>query len=145
MVKKYRSDKVKAEAIEMVRQGETLPAVAEKLNVVPRTARYWVQQARAEAEAENRDPMLTDGSYRLAFLGQKIQQSQLEEMVQMIAGMPCGEHSSTEAECSDCVNPQSTLRHALVTNVITGTHIDKLRKRDSAAQVSVQFNFYSDD
>lgn len=120
-------DKLKAQVIESARQGEVLPAVAEKLNIVPRTARHWVQQAREEAEAENRDPMLTDGSYRLSFLGQKIQQSQLEEMVALI------------------INGESTLKHALVTNVITGTHIDKLRKRDSAAQVNVQFNFYSDD
>ena len=122
-----KPDKVKAKVIEAVRQGEVLPAIAEKLNVVPRTARYWVQQAREEAEATDRDPMLTSGSYRLAFLGQKIQQSQLEELVAMI-------------QAGD-----STLKHALVTNVITGTHIDKLRKRDSAAQVNVQFNFYSDD
>ena len=117
-------DKVKAEVIEAARQGE-MPIVAEKLNVVPRTARHWVQQAREEAEAENRDPMLTDGSYRLAFLGQKIQQSQLEEMVEMIlAGQP-------------------TLKQfGLVTNVITGTNTDKVQRAKSPSQVNVQFNFY---
>lgn len=121
-----KPDKVKAKVIEAVRQGEVLPVVAEKLNVVPRTARYWVQQAREEAEATDRDPMLTSGSYRLAFLGQKIQQSQLEELVSMVmAGEP-------------------TLKtYGLLTNIITNTSVDKVhRAKDGAAQVNVQFNFY---
>ena len=71
-------DKVKAEVIEMARQGEPMRVIAEKRNLPERTAQYWVQQAREEAEAQDRDPMLTSGSYRLAFLGQKIQQSQLD-------------------------------------------------------------------
>ena len=121
-------DKVKAKVIEAARQGEILPAVAEKLNVPGRTARYWVKQARDEAEAENRDPMLTSGSYRLAFLGQKIQQSQLEELVQMI------------------MEGEPTLRtYGLLTNIITNTSVDKVhRAKDGATQVNVQFNFYTD-
>ncbi len=128
MAKTYRSDKSKAEVVEMVRQGETLPTVAEKLNVPGRTARHWVKQARDEAEAQDRDPMLTSGSYRLAFLGQKIQQSQLEEMVQMI------------------MDGEPTLRQfGLLTNIITNTSVDKVhRAKDGATQVNVQFNFYTD-
>jgi len=120
-----KPDKLKAKVVEAVRQGEVLPAIAEKLNVVPRTARYWVQQAREEAEAENRDPMLTDGSYRISFLGQKLQMSQLQELVAMVeAG-------------------ESTLKWGLLTNVITNTNVDKIhRTKDGAAQVNVQFNFY---
>ncbi|MEE9149940.1 MAG: helix-turn-helix domain-containing protein [Candidatus Tectomicrobia bacterium] len=121
-----KPDKLKAKVIEAVRQGEVLPVVAEKLNVVPRTARHWVQQAREEAEATDRDPMLTSGSYRLAFLGQKIQQSQLEELVTMI------------------LDGEPTLKtYGLLTNIITNTSVDKVhRAKDGAAQVNVQFNFY---
>jgi len=116
--------KVKAEVIEAARQGEG-PIVAEKLNVPARSARRWIQDARAEAEATDRDPMLTSGSYRLAFLGQKIQQSQLEELVSMVmAGEP-------------------TLKtYGLLTNIITNTSVDKVHRAKDGAQVNVQFNFY---
>ena len=112
----------------MVRQGETLPMVAEKLNVPGRTARHWVKQARDEADAQNRDPMLTSGAYRISFLGQKLQFSQLEELVAMVeAG-------------------ESTLKWGLLTNVITNTNVDKIqRTKDGATQVNVQFNFYTSD
>ena len=121
-------DKVKAEVIEMARQGEPMRVIAEKRNLPERTAQYWVQQAREEAEAQDRDPMLTSGSYRLAFLGQKIQQSQLEEMVRMI------------------MDGEPTLRqYGLLTNIITNTSVDKVhRAKDGATQVNVQFNFYTD-
>ena len=121
-------DKVKAKVIEAARQGEILPAVAEKLNVPARTARYWVKQARDEAEAQDRDPMLTSGAYRISFLGQKLQFSQLQELVAMVeAG-------------------ESTLKWGLLTNVITNTNVDKIqRTKDGATQVNVQFNFYSDE
>ncbi len=121
-------DKVKAEVIEMARQGEPMRVIAEKRNLPERTAQYWVQQAREEAEAQDRDPMLTSGSYRLAFLGQKIQQSQLEELVQMI------------------MEGEPTLRtYGLLTNIITNTSVDKVhRAKDGATQVNVQFNFYTD-
>lgn len=122
-----KPDKVKAKVIEAVRQGEVLPAIAEKLNVPGRTARYWVKQARDEAEAQNRDPMLTSGAYRISFLGQKLQFSQLQELVAMVeAG-------------------ESTLKWGLLTNVITNTNVDKIqRTKDGATQVNVQFNFYTD-
>ncbi len=122
-----KPDKVKAKVIEAVRQGEVLPAIAEKLNVPGRTARHWVKQARDEAEAQNRDPMLTSGAYRISFLGQKLQFSQLQELVAMVeAG-------------------ESTLKWGLLTNVITNTNVDKIhRTKDGATQVNVQFNFYTD-
>ena len=112
----------------MARQGEPMRVIAEKRNLPERTAQYWVQQAREEAEAQDRDPMLTSGSYRLAFLGQKIQQSQLEELVQMI------------------MEGEPTLRtYGLLTNIITNTSVDKVhRAKDGATQVNVQFNFYTD-
>ena len=121
-------DKVKAEVIEMARQGESMRVIAEKRNLPERTAQYWVQQAREDAEAENRDPMLTSGSYRLAFLGQKIQQSQLEELVAMI------------------MDGNPTLKtYGLLTNIITNTSVDKVhRAKDGGTQVNVQFNFYTD-
>ena len=111
----------------MARQGMTSVQIKEETNVPAGTAADWIRIARREAQAENRDPMLTDGSYRLAFLGQRIQQSQLEELVKKIE------------------NDESTLPWGVLTNIITGTNTDKLTRREGAVQVNVQFNLVTRD
>ncbi len=120
------STETKAEVIEMGRQGTPSRQIARKLSVPLRTAQDWLQHARELAIAEDRDPRLVDGEYRLAYMGQMIQESQLNELADMIG------------------RGESTLKYGLLTNVIKGTSIDKVQKQPvsiGTQNVQVIFNF----
>ena len=118
------STETKAEVIEMSRQGVTTPQIAQKLDIPRRTANQWLKIARDLAIAEDRDPLLVDGEYRLAFLGQRIQESQLEELAGMIE------------------RGESTLKYMVPTNITKGTSYDKIMKQPTTIQAqSIVINF----
>ena len=103
----HYSTQQKAEVIDMSRQGNTSVQIGKETGLPVSTVGDWVRAARDLAIAEDRDPLLVNGEYRLAFLGQVIQQSQLAELLAMIE------------------RGESTLKYGLLTNVIKGTSMDK--------------------
>ena len=116
----------KAQVIEDARQGRTSLQISADRGIPASTARTWIGKARDLAIAEDRDPRLTDGEYRLAFLGQQIQQSQLEELTAMVE------------------RGESTLKYMVPTNIIKGTSFDKIIKQPTTIgtqHVQVIFNF----
>jgi transposase-like protein len=120
------STQVKAEVIEMSRQGVTTPQIAQKLDVPRRTLSDWLKAARDLALAEDRDPRLVDGEYRLAYMGQQIQEAQLEELA---AKIDAGE---------------SVLNYIIPVNALKGTSIDKVAKQPTTIQAqNIQINFIS--
>ena len=113
----------KAEVIEMSRQGVTTPQIAQKLGLPRRTASDWLKAARELAKVEDRDPRLVDREYRLAFMGQELQEVQLAELQ---AKVDAGE---------------SILPYMVPLNILKGTSFDKTTKTNSGVQVNVQFNY----
>jgi len=123
-----RGTKVQAMVVDSARQGETPRSIARKSSVPLRTVQDWLKHARDLAELEDRDPRLVDREYRLTFMGQELQEVQL---IQLQAKVDAGE---------------SILGYIVPLNCLKGTSFDKVsRTKDGAAQVNVQFNFYSDD
>ncbi len=110
----------------MGRQGATSRQIARKLSMPERTAQEWLKAARDLAIAEDRDPRLVDGEYRLAYMGQQIQEAQLEELAMKIdAG-------------------ESVLHYIIPVNAIKGTSIDKVAKQPAAFNAqNIQINFYA--
>ncbi len=110
----------------MSRQGVTTPQIAEKLSVPERTARQWLKIARDLAMAKDRDPRLVDGEYRLAYMGQQIQEAQLEELA---AKIDAGE---------------SVLNYIIPVNALKGTSIDKVAKQPPTLNAqTININFIS--
>ena len=107
-------DKIKGQVLAGIREGKTLQTVAAETNVPYRTAADWVQRAREKALAEHRDPMLTDGEYRVAFLAQQINERQLE-------------HLTTK-------DGDELLKWMVPTNILRGTAIDKVFKSKESRQ-----------
>ncbi len=120
------STETKAEVIEMARQGVATPQIARKLDIPRRTANQWLKIARDLAIAEDRDPRLVDGEYRLAYMGQMIQESQLNELAEMIE------------------RGESTLKYMVPTNITKGTSFDKIQKNPTTIgtqNVQIIFHF----
>ena len=114
------STETKAEVIEMSRQGVTSPQIAQKLGVPRRTASDWLKAARDLAIAEDRDPRLVDGEYRLAYMGQQIQEAQLRELA---AKIDAGE---------------SVLHYIIPVNAVKGTSMDKVHNVLRHPQPTIQ-------
>src|SRR3990167_7757219 len=104
-------DELRAEAIAGAERGLNSPMIAAETNVPARTVRDWVRLAKEQAQLEDRDPMLVNREYRLAFMAQAINERQLEEI----------------ADLADTDKP--TIGYILPVNALRGTAIDKVMKQ----------------
>src|SRR3990167_6703090 len=109
-----RTTKQKATVLAAARLGTPTPMIAVETNVPARTVRGWLQQAREKAQAENRDPPLYDGEYRLAFMTQELPEQAVESL-----------------KDSD----QPLYKYLVPLTVIRGTAIDKIARASQLPQV----------
>ncbi len=121
------STKVKAEVIEMARQGETSVQIGQETGLPRSTITDWLKAARDLAKAEDRDPRLVDREYRLTFMGQELQEVQLAELQ---AKVDAGE---------------SILQYMVPLNILKGTSYDKVQKQPGTIQTqNIQINFVTE-
>src|SRR3990167_1904401 len=104
-------DEVRAQVAAAARAGLPSPRIAAETNVPARTVREWITHAKEQAQLENRDPLLMNREYRLAFMAQAINEHQLEEV----------------ADLADQGKPTTSL--ILPVNALRGTAIDKVLKQ----------------
>src|SRR3990167_4057775 len=109
-------DEVRAQVVAGARAGLPSPRIAAETNVPVRTVREWIAHAKEQAKLENRDPLLVNREYRLAFMAQAINERQLEEI----------------AELAD--NDKPTVNYILPVNALRGTAIDKVLKNRESSQ-----------
>ncbi len=105
----------KAQVLDDARRGRTSLQISADHGIPASTARTWIGKARKLAIAEDRDPRLVDGEYRLAYMGQLIQESQLNDLAEMIE------------------RGESTLKYMVPTNITKGTSYDKIQKESAPA------------
>ena len=103
-------DEVRAQVVAGARAGLPSPRIAAETNVPARTVREWITHAKEQAQLENRDPLLMNREYRLAFMAQAINEHQLEEI----------------ADLADQGKPTTNL--VIPVNALRGTSIDKIMK-----------------
>ena len=109
-------DEVRAQVVAGARAGLPSPRIAAETNVPARTVREWISHAKEQAQLENRDPLLMNREYRLAFMAQAINEHQLEEV----------------ADLADQGKPTTSL--ILPVNALRGTAIDKVLKQREQSQ-----------
>jgi len=109
--------KVPAEVLADARLGKTGRQIATERNLPERTTQHWLKAAREKAQAENRDPLLYDGEYRLAFMTQELTEQAVESLKD--SGQPL-------------------YKYLVPLNVVRGTAIDKIARASQLPQVSIQ-------
>lgn len=114
------STEVQAQALALMRQGETLTAIGARLGVPDRTLRNWRERWREMADEKQEDKALSDDDYRLAHRAGQLLHGYLDSL-------------------EDRESPV-TLQEATVLNILRGTSSDKIRERQ---RLEVQRNLPS--
>ena len=108
-------DDVKAQAYELMSEGQSAEATARALDVHPRTVQRWAARWRALDGTEG--PLLMDNWTRIVLRAQQKMHDFMDYLEE---------------------NPDQIVKHALIPNVYAGTGTDKLLKANEKPSISAQ-------
>ena len=112
MPSKY-SDELKAEVLADARLGRPTSQIGLERNLPRTTIQDWIHHAKELARSENRDPLLFDGEYRIAFMTQDLTEQAIESLKE--SGEPLH-------------------KYLVPLNIIRGTAIDKVMRQKEQSQ-----------
>ena len=112
MPSKY-SDELKAEVLADARLGRPTSQIGMERNLPRTTIQDWIHDAKELARSENRDPLLFDGEYRIAFMTQDLTEQAIESLKE--SGEPLH-------------------KYLVPLNIVRGTAIDKVLKQREQSQ-----------
>src|SRR3990172_1304002 len=112
MPSKY-SDELKAEVLADARLGRPTSQIGMERNLPRTTIQDWIHDAKELARSENRDPLLFDGEYRIAFMTQDLTEQAIESLKE--SGEPLH-------------------KYLVPLNIIRGTAIDKVMRQKEQSQ-----------
>ena len=141
----HTSDEPKAQLVALHMQGHSIASASEQVGVSERTGWNWWRRFR-EVALNKETPEIMEDWARIVRRSQGIMHSVLDQ-IEGYAEIAANDHPGPLAAIARIVAGREVLKHAQTMNIYGGTGTDKLQKRDGevAAQVNVQFNFYSDD
>ncbi|MCH7576771.1 MAG: helix-turn-helix domain-containing protein [Chloroflexi bacterium] len=141
----HTSDESKAQLVALHMQGHSIASASEQVGVSERTGWNWWRRFR-EVTVNKEAPEIMADWARIVRRSQGMMHSVLDQ-AEGLAGIAANDHPGPLAAIARMVAAKEIAKQAGTWNFYAGTGTDKLQKRDgdSAAQVNVQFNFYSDD